>query len=137
VPPKKTEEAIVASATITAATAEFAAASADATTTTATAVRAGSSAAVAFRLSRWIANDRGRKWVWWSLAILAASQLYFVRELVAAFALFVLAFGAIAAVVIAFYMLQKSWELGLARLAAMRQPNLQISPIPHDTRKPA
>jgi hypothetical protein len=130
----------VASATITAATAELVVGSADATAKTVAttdATPAVSSVTAASWVSDWVSKDRARKGLWWLLATLAASQLYFVRELVAAFALFVLAFGAIAAVVVAIYMLQKSWELALARLTPMRQPNLQVSPIPHDTRKPA
>jgi hypothetical protein len=127
----------VASATITAATAEFTVQPADAAAKTAAARPAVSCASFASRAAKWISKDGGRKWVWWFLAILVASQLYFVRELLAAFVLFALAFGAITVVVITFYMLQKSWELALARLAPMRQANLQISPIPHDTRKPA
>ena len=35
-------------------------------------------------------SDKSRKWMWWFLGILAAMQLYFVRELLAAFALFAL-----------------------------------------------
>jgi hypothetical protein len=126
----------VASATITAATTQFTVESADAATKTAATPEIGKAGAASW-MAKWISNDGGRKWVWWFLAILAASQLYFVRELLVAFALFALAFAAITAVVILFYMLQKSWELAVARLAPMRHTNLQISPIPHDTRKPA
>lgn len=82
-------------------------------------------------------KDRWRDWLWGFLAVLCLSQFYFVRELVAAFALFALAFGAIAAIVVGFYMLQKSWELVAARLAAWRQPVLTVSPATHNTRKPA
>ena len=38
-------------------------------------------------------KDSGRKWMWWFLGVLAALQLYFVRELIAAELLFVLAFA--------------------------------------------
>src|SRR5260370_7104969 len=55
-------------------------------------------------------KDNGRKWMWWFLGVLAALQLYFVRELLAAFALFALAFAASACTVISLYMLQKGWE---------------------------
>jgi len=82
-------------------------------------------------------KDRWRDWLWGFLAVLCLSQFYFVRELVAALALFVLAFGAITAVVVGVYMLQKSWELVVARLAAWRQPVLTVSPATHNTRKPA
>ena len=85
----------------------------------------------------WCSADRGRKWLWCSLAVLVACQFYFVRELVAAFAIFALAFAAVAALIIALYLLLKSWELAVARLLALRRPVLQISPVPHDHRKPA
>ncbi len=62
-------------------------------------------------------NDNGRKWMWWFLGVLAALQLYFVRELLAAFALFAMAFAAIAFVVVSLYMLQKGWEVAVGRVA--------------------
>ena len=63
-------------------------------------------------------KDIFRKWMWLGLGVAAALQLYFVRELLAAFALFVLGFSAIAVVIVTFYMLQKVWESGLGRLLA-------------------
>jgi hypothetical protein len=83
------------------------------------------------------ARDRWRDWLWGFLAILALSQFYFVRELVAVFALFALAFVAVAVLIIGVYMLQKSSELAVARFITWRRPVLQISPVPHDHRKPA
>jgi small-conductance mechanosensitive channel len=74
-------------------------------------------------------KDTRRSWLWWFLAIVAASQLYFVRELVAAFALFAIAFVAIAFVVASLYMLQKSWELAVARLAAFRRPVMNLARV--------
>ena len=41
-------------------------------------------------------KDKSRKWMWWFLGIVVAFQLYFVRELLAAFALFAVVFAAIA-----------------------------------------
>ncbi len=32
-------------------------------------------------------KDKSRKWMWWFLGVVAALQVYFVRELLAAFAL--------------------------------------------------
>jgi len=61
-------------------------------------------------------KDNGRKWMWRFLAVLVALQLYFVRELLAAFALFALAFAAIAFVIVSLYMLQKSWEVAVGRV---------------------
>jgi len=67
-------------------------------------------------------KDNGRNWLWGFLAVIALAQLYVVRELLAAFALFALGFAALALVVASLYMLQKSWELAVVRLAAFRQP---------------
>ena len=63
-------------------------------------------------------KDISRKWIYWFLAVIAAMQLYFVRELLAAFALFALGFVAIALCIASIYLLQKGWEAGVARLAA-------------------
>jgi hypothetical protein len=62
-------------------------------------------------------NDKGRKWMWWFLGVLAALQLYFVRELLAAFALFAVGFAAITAIILSLYTLQKGWELAVQRVA--------------------
>jgi len=67
-------------------------------------------------------KDFGRKYMWLFLGCVAAFQLYFVRELLAAFALFLLAFAVIASLIAAVYMVQKSWEAGVARLMASRHP---------------
>lgn len=62
-------------------------------------------------------KDVSRKWLWYFLAVLAISQLYWVRELLAAFALFVLLFAALGSVIAALYLFQKAWEAGVVRLA--------------------
>jgi uncharacterized membrane protein len=69
-------------------------------------------------------KDSRRKWMWLFLLVLGAWQLYAVRELLAAFALFVLGFGAIALCVMSLYLLHKTWEAGVARLAASQHPVL-------------
>lgn len=61
-------------------------------------------------------KDTLRKWMWIFLGIAASLQLYFVRELLAAFAIFVLGFAVIAAVIATFYMFQKVWEAGLGQV---------------------
>jgi hypothetical protein len=61
-------------------------------------------------------KDTFRKWMWLFLGVAASLQLYFVRELLAAFAIFVLGFAVIAAVIAFFYMLQKVWEAGLGQV---------------------
>lgn len=60
--------------------------------------------------------------MWLFLGVLAAVQLYAVRELLAAFAIFVLGFGAIAAGVGTLYFLHKAWEAGVTRLALSQHP---------------
>lgn len=72
-------------------------------------------------------KDKGRKWMWWFLGIVGALQLYFVRELLAAFALFALGFAAIAALVVGIYMAQKTWEAGVARLAESNHPAVNLA----------
>jgi apolipoprotein N-acyltransferase len=63
------------------------------------------------------AKDSLRKWIWWFLGGIAALQLYFVRELLAAFALFALGFIAIGLCVATFYFLLKGWAAGVGWLA--------------------
>lgn len=65
-------------------------------------------------------QDSGRKWMWWFLGIVVALQMYFVRELLAAFAMFAAGFAAIALVITMVYMLQKTWEAAVARVWASR-----------------
>ena len=62
-------------------------------------------------------DDKSRKWMWWFLAAVVAAQLYFVRELLAAFALFAAGFAVVAVLVSGIYMMQKVWEVGVARMA--------------------
>lgn len=69
-------------------------------------------------------KDSSRKWMWWFLGIVLAMQLYFVRELLAAFALFVLGFGAIALVLGALYMLHQGWAVAVESLANSEHPAL-------------
>jgi hypothetical protein len=82
-------------------------------------------------------KDRQRNWIWGFLALIVAAQLYFVRELLAAFVLFALAFLAIAILVVGVYMLVKCSELAVARLAQTRQPARQIDGLAGSACKPA
>jgi fumarate reductase subunit C len=66
--------------------------------------------------------DKDRKWMWWLLGSIAALQFYFVRELLAVFALFALGFLAIAGAVISLYALQRAWALTVDRVADSRHP---------------
>lgn len=74
-------------------------------------------------------NDNRRVWLWSFLVVLVLSQLYFVRELLAAFVIFAIGFAVIAFLVVTLYMLQKSCELALARLATLRQPVMTIARV--------
>jgi heme/copper-type cytochrome/quinol oxidase subunit 4 len=67
-------------------------------------------------------KDNLRKWMWVFLAALGAIQMYAVRELLAAFAIFVLGFGAIAVCVSLVYFLHKTWEAGVSWAVASRHP---------------
>ena len=72
-------------------------------------------------------KDNGRKWMWWFLAVVVALQLYFVWELLAAFALFALGFAAIASVIVSLYMLHKGWEVAVGRLADSDNPVVNMA----------
>jgi hypothetical protein len=72
-------------------------------------------------------KDKNRKWMWYSLAAIAAPQFYFVRELLAAFAMFALVLAAIAVVPVCAYMLYCGWEAAAARLAPSRHPVLPMA----------
>jgi hypothetical protein len=67
-------------------------------------------------------KDSRRKWMWLFLAALAALQLYAVQELLAAFAFFILGFGALTVFALSLYTLHKSWEAAVARIAASQHP---------------
>ena len=72
-------------------------------------------------------KDNGRKWMWWFLGAVVAFQLYFVRELLAAFALFAIGFAFIAAMITGFYLLQKGWEAGMARVQQHSGPVVSVA----------
>jgi uncharacterized membrane protein YhaH (DUF805 family) len=67
-------------------------------------------------------RDKDRKWMWWVLGTIAALQLYFVQELLAAFALFAMAFLAITGVVISLYTLHRIWAVTVDRIADSQHP---------------
>ncbi len=54
-------------------------------------------------------------------------QMYFVRELLAAYLLFSVGFVAVTMVVSSVYMLQKVWQAGLARAARYSVPVLSFA----------
>ena len=61
------------------------------------------------------AESKGWKRGWWLLLAGVGLQFYFVQELVAALAIFAIAFAAIAFVIASLYMLQKGWEAAVGR----------------------
>lgn len=67
-------------------------------------------------------KDTRRKWMWLLLVVIAAMQVYAVRELLAAFALFVLGFASIAVCLAALYLVQKSWEASVAWVVVSQNP---------------
>lgn len=67
-------------------------------------------------------KDQGRKWMWGFLAAVVLTQMYFVRELLAAFALFAVLFAVIATVTLGIYVAQKGWEFAVARVVASKHP---------------
>jgi hypothetical protein len=71
-----------------------------------------------------------RKWMWAGLALAAASQIYLVQELVAAFALFLVGSGAIVLVIASLYALLKGWEMLVARLAPAERTILPLGSVP-------
>ena len=82
-------------------------------------------------------NDTRRAWLWSFLGLVAAWQLYFVRELAAALALFTIVFAAMAFVVASLYMLAKVSGLAFSRLAELRQPAMDIAAVRSEQRKAA
>jgi hypothetical protein len=67
-------------------------------------------------------KDNGRKWLWWFLGVAGALQLYFVKELLAAFALFAAVFAVFGLVIASLYMLQKCWAVVVERVAESGHP---------------
>jgi hypothetical protein len=72
-------------------------------------------------------KDNSRKWMWWFLAVVVSLQLYFVQELLAAFAMFAMGFVAIAFVVISVYMLHKGWEVAVQHIAESEHPVVNMA----------
>jgi len=67
-------------------------------------------------------KDSRRKWMWISLAGIAAIQLYAVQELLVIYAFFLVGFAALAVFGVALYFAYKTWEAGVARMLASRHP---------------
>jgi predicted membrane protein len=72
-------------------------------------------------------TDKGRKWMWMLLGTIAAMQVYFVRELLVIFALFAVVFAAVAVVITGVYMMQKTWEVAVLRVADSQHPVVNLA----------
>jgi hypothetical protein len=72
-------------------------------------------------------KDNSRTWMWWFLGVGGALQLYFVRELLAAFALFAAVFAVFGVVIATLYMLQKAWTVGVERVAESGHPVVSMA----------
>jgi hypothetical protein len=75
------------------------------------------------------AKDNVRNWMWLVIAVGVASQFYFVRELAAAFALFVLGFLLIALMGAALLGVVKVWELVATRMASSNPAILPMGAV--------
>jgi hypothetical protein len=82
-------------------------------------------------------KDNRRMWLWGFLAVIGMSQLYVVRELLAALALFALGFTTIAFVVASLYVVQNCCEQAVARLANIRRPVMNMASVSRENQKPA
>ncbi len=71
-------------------------------------------------------EKQARKWMWWFLGALAALQLYFVREILAAFVLFALGFAFLLGVYLIFYLVQQASELSLGWVEAHSRPLARV-----------
>jgi len=65
--------------------------------------------------------------MWGFLAVVAMTQMYFVRELLAAFALFAILFAVIATGAVGIYVAQKGWEYAVGRVAASNHPAVRLA----------
>jgi hypothetical protein len=72
-------------------------------------------------------KDNGRTWMWWFLGVAGALQLYFVKELVAAFALFAAVFAVFGVLIASLYMMQKAWAVGVERIAESGHPAVTMA----------
>jgi uncharacterized membrane protein YhaH (DUF805 family) len=87
------------------------------------------------------AQDNGRKWMWYFLAVVGLLQMYFVKELLAAFALFAMGFAAIGFVIASLYLLHKGWAVAVERVADSGHPwvvatKRSLSAVEELTRRP-
>jgi hypothetical protein len=61
-----------------------------------------------------VSEKRARKWMWFGLAALAAIQLYYVQEMIAALILFSILFALVAGVALVLFLLDRASQRTLA-----------------------
>jgi hypothetical protein len=78
--------------------------------------------AIPVKVSRVFSEQKARKWLWIGIAAFVALQIYFVRELLAAFVLFTGVFILCAMVALVLYFIDRAsqWGLGVAGHQARR-----------------
>ena len=64
--------------------------------------------------SRTALEDNARKWMWRSLAVLVALQIYYVRELLAVLFLFAIVFAPLAALAVVAVVVQRAGSVSLS-----------------------
>jgi hypothetical protein len=74
------------------------------------------------KVSKIFSDRKARKWLWVALGAFVALQMYFVRELLVALALFTVVFILGAVVALVFYLIDwaSQWGLGLAEQQTKR-----------------
>jgi hypothetical protein len=74
------------------------------------------------RVSREFSEKKARKWLWFALGAFVALQIYFVREMLAAFMLFTGIFIVFAIIALGLYLIDRAsrWGLDLAEQQAKR-----------------
>jgi hypothetical protein len=74
------------------------------------------------RVSREFSEKKARKWLWFALGAFVALQIYFVREMLAAFMLFTGIFIVFAIIALGLYLIDQAsrWGLDMAEHQAKR-----------------
>jgi hypothetical protein len=65
--------------------------------------------------------------LWWFLAVVVALQMYFVKELLAAFALFAMGLRRSLSLSASVYILHKGWEVAVERVAESGHPVVNMA----------
>jgi uncharacterized membrane protein (UPF0136 family) len=79
----------------------------------------------ALKFSTWFRDSKTKKWLWIGLGVIAALQIYFVRELLVALMLFTGLFVVCAVLALALYLVDRGsrWGLDVAGTQAKRALN--------------